>query len=69
VPMGSVTSDSEHYVWLRNGGANGWCYRLILNIMYGSQMEVPLSIVKKSDFEHYIWIRNGGASLEIRKRM
>jgi len=56
-------------VWLRNGGANGWCYRLILNIMYGSQMEVPLSIVKKSDFEHYIWIRNGGASLEIRKRM
>ena len=43
MPVGRVTSDSEHYVWLRNGGANGWCYRLILYIMYGSQMEVPLS--------------------------
>jgi hypothetical protein len=43
--------------------------QVVLNIMFGSQMEVPLSIVKKSDFEHYIWLRNGSASLEIRKRV
>jgi hypothetical protein len=27
VQLDVVTSDSEHYVWLRNGGAVGCCYR------------------------------------------
>jgi hypothetical protein len=39
---------------------------VILNIMYGLQMEVSLSIAK-SDSEHYLWLRNGGAILDIRK--
>jgi hypothetical protein len=45
VPLSSVTSDSEHYVWLRNGGAQWMVLQEILKIMYGSQIEVPLSIV------------------------
>lgn len=41
--------------------------QVILDIMCGSQMEVPLSIVKKSDLERYIWLRSEGTSLEIKK--
>ena len=27
VPMDSVPGDSEHYVWLTNGGAIKYCYK------------------------------------------
>jgi hypothetical protein len=27
VPLGVITGDSEHYVWFRNRGAVGCCYR------------------------------------------
>jgi hypothetical protein len=25
--LGDVTGDSEHYLWIRNGGTIGCCYR------------------------------------------